>query len=203
MAENRETTLEAAAETTDVTGLLQAWGDGDRHALDRMLPLVYDELRRLARRHLRGEAAGHTLQATALTHEAFCRLVDLRRVRWRDRRHFFAMASRLMRRILVDHARRQRAAKRGGPRRPLSLDQAAELSAEPHPELLALDAALEELETLDPRQSRIVEMRFFGGFKIDEVSEVLGVSPATVRRDWTVAKAWLRRELHRRGGAEG
>ena len=184
----------------DITQMLIDWSNGDRAALDRLIPVVYAELRRQAARHLRRERAGHSLQTTSLIHEAYLRLVDQREVRWQNRAHFFAVAARLMRRILVDHARRRRRAKRGGSAARLPLEEALVIAAEKSDvDLLALDEALERLAAIDPRQSRIVELRFFSGLSIEETAEVLGVSPATVKNDWNVAKAWLRREM---GGGE-
>jgi RNA polymerase sigma factor (TIGR02999 family) len=182
-----------------VTRLLLAWSDGDPAARDALLPLVYPELRRVARQRLRHERPGHTLQPTALVHEAYMKLVGLRRMRWQDRAHFFAVASRLMRRILVDHARRRAAAKRGGGRSALTLRGGEGGSPETELDLLALDEALARLAVLDPRQERLTDLRFFAGLDVEETAEVLGVSPATVKREWRTAKAWLYREL--RGGA--
>ena len=172
------------------------WKRGDQEAPRVLLPLVYDELRRLARHHLREERSDHTLQRTALVHEAYLRLVQPGSLQLESRQHFFALASQLMREILVDYARGRRAAKRDGGER-LTLDEAAELSGSKGVDLLALDDALNELAKMSPRQSRIVELKFFGGLRIGEVSEVLGVSSATVERDWAVARAWLHREISR------
>jgi RNA polymerase sigma factor (TIGR02999 family) len=177
-----------------VTALLQRWSAGDEAALDRLLPLVYGELRRLAASFLARERPGHTLQPTAVVHEAYLRLVDQQGVRVEDRGHFLAIAARLMRQILVDHARARDAAKRGGKTRKLTLDDGV-ISFERDPELIALDDALSSLAELDVRQSRIVEMRFFGGLSIEETAEAVGISPATVKREWDSAKAWLRREI--------
>jgi RNA polymerase sigma factor (TIGR02999 family) len=174
---------------------LVAWSDGDQQALEKLMPLVYDELRRLAGRYLRRERPGHTLQATALVNEAYLRLVDQRDVRWQNRAHFFGIAAQMMRRILVDHARSHQVAKRGAGARKLSLDEAIEAPEQADVDLVALDDALSDLARIDPQQSRIVELRFFGGLTIEEVAEVVGVSPATVKREWTMAKAWLYREL--------
>jgi RNA polymerase sigma factor (TIGR02999 family) len=179
-----------------VTELLMQWKRGDQEAPRVLLPLVYGELRRLARHHLRGERSDHTLQSTALVHEAYLRLVKPGSVQLESRGHFFALASQLMREILVDYARNRRAAKRDGGER-LTLDEAAELSESKGVDLLALDDALNQLAKLNPRQSRIVELKFFGGLSIGEASEVLGVSSATVERDWAVARAWLYREINR------
>jgi RNA polymerase sigma factor (TIGR02999 family) len=178
-----------------VTALLLAWGAGDRSALDALVPAVYGELRRQAARALRREAAGHTLQPTALVHEAFLRLVDHARVPWESRAQFFGVAARCMRQILVDHARTRGAAKRGGAAVPVALDEANVRAPEAAEEVLALDEALERLAVLDPEQARVVELRYFGGLTIAETAAALGVSPATVKREWAVASAWLRREL--------
>ena len=179
----------------DVTGLLVAWGNGDESVLEELMPIVHGELRRLARRMMRGERGNHTLQTTALVNEAYLRLVDLNRVRWQDRAHFFAMSARLMRRILVDHARSRNYQKRGGALRRVSLDEALVVSEERGTDLVALDDALEALAAVDPRKSQVVELRFFGGLSIEEAAEALQVSAETVLRDWRLARAWLRREL--------
>jgi RNA polymerase sigma factor (TIGR02999 family) len=179
----------------DVTGLLDAWAGGDRTALDRLLPLVENELHRLAHRYLQRERAGHTLQTTALVNEAYLRLVDQRHGRWQNRAHFFAIAAQMMRRILIDHARRIAYAKRGGGSRPASLDEACVIADERAGELVALDEALRSLARVDDRKSRVVELRYFGGLSVEETAEVLGVHPDTVTRDWRRAKAFLRREL--------
>ena len=182
----------------DVTQLLLAWGAGDQAAGDRLLAAVYTELRRQAARAMRRESSEHTLQTTALVHEAYLRLVDQRRVVWQNRAHFFGVAAQLMRRILVDHARERRAAKRGGGARPLTLgdvDDAAAPAADAGADVLALHEALERLAALDPEQARLVELRYFAGLSIEETAEALGVSPATVKREWAIARAWLRREL--------
>lgn len=178
-----------------VTDLLVAWSNGDEAARDKLMPLVYDELRRLAGRYLRSERSDHTLQTTALVHEAYLRLVDQRDVQWQNRAHFFAISAQLMRRILVDHARSHHAHKRGGDSRPLPIDEAANLFHVRDAELLALDEALIGLEAIAPRQSRIVELRFFGGLTEKETAHVLGISGITVKRDLRIAKAWLRREI--------
>jgi RNA polymerase sigma factor (TIGR02999 family) len=179
----------------DVTRLLLDWSNGQPDARDRLVPLVYDELRSLAARSLSRERSDHTLQATALVNEVYLKLVDQRVVRWRDRAHFFAVAAAVMRRILVDHARRVRAAKRGSGMATLPLDEDAVLAPESAVDLVALHDALDRLAAIDARQSQIVELRFFGGLTIDEAAEVLRVSPATVKSDWTLARAWLYREL--------
>ena len=178
-----------------VTGLLVDWGNGDRAALDKLMPLVYDELRRLARHYMRRERAGQTLQTTALVNEAYLRLVGQRNMRWQNRAHFFAIAAQLMRRILIDRARKRHNSKRGGNLRKVSLDGVADLSGERDADLIALDEALVDLEAIDSRKSKIVELRFFGGLSIEEAAEALSISPATVQREWSVAKAWLYREI--------
>ncbi len=179
----------------EVTHLLKAWSQGDRAALDQLMPLVYSELHRIAHRHLGRERLGHTLQPTALVNEAYLRLIDQKGVQWQNRAHFFAVAARLMRRILVDYARARQCAKRGGGVARVRLEEAAELAEEGAAEVVALDDALSSLAALDERKSRIVELRFFGGLSIEETAEVLKVSPGTVMREWTLAKAWLRREI--------
>jgi len=185
-------------EPTQVTDLLLAWGRGDESALDRLVPLVHAELHRLARRYMRGERPGHTLQTTVLVNEMYLRLVDLSRVRWRDRGHFFAMSSRLMRRILVDHARKRRVLKRGGDVEFVRFEEALALPSEPGTDLVRLDDALEALAAVDRRKSQVVEMRYFGGRSVEETAEALGVSPETIMRDWRLAKVWLLRELRGR-----
>jgi RNA polymerase sigma-70 factor (ECF subfamily) len=179
----------------DVTGLLLSWRAGDDAALARLIPLVYDELRRVARGHLRREAPGHSLQATALVHEVYLRLVDVDRVTFTSRTHFFAVAARLMRQILVDHARRKRADKRGGGVTRMSLDDVSPAVQTSGVDVLALDQALDALASLDVRQCRIVELRFFAGLSINEAAEALDLSTATVEREWAMAKAWLYRHL--------
>jgi RNA polymerase sigma factor (TIGR02999 family) len=181
----------------DVTQILHEVSGGDRDAPARLMPLVYQELRRLANHYLQQERQDHTLQPTALVHEAYLKLIDQERVDWQNRAHFFGVAAQLMRRILVDHARRHRASKRGGFQQKLTLDEAADYSQPRDVDLLALDDALNALAQLDARQSRIVELRFFGGLTIEETAEALSVSPATVKVDWNMAKAWLRREIGR------
>ena len=183
----------------DVTDLLLSWRHGDPAALDRLLPLVYDELRRIAARHLRRERAGHSLQPTGLVHEAYLRLVGAPGPEWQDRAHFFGVSARLMRQILVDHARARGAAKRGGAARRVTLTDHVEPAVERDLDLLALDEALRRLEEMDPVQGRVVELRYFTGLSIEETAEVLGKSPATVNREWRMARAWLRRELDTRG----
>jgi RNA polymerase sigma-70 factor, ECF subfamily len=174
---------------------LLAWREGDEAALARLTPLVHAELQRIARRCMRGQPPDHTLQATALVNEAYMRLVDLQKMNWQNRAHFLAMAARLMRRILVDHARSKGSDKRGGAATKISLDDAVILPHEPGPDLMALDDALEALAKLDERKSRVIEMKFFGGLSVEESAAVLRVSPDTVKRDWRLAKAWLLREL--------
>ena len=178
-----------------VTKLLVDWRNGDQGALEQLIPLVHDELRRVARRHMAHERAGHTLQATALVNEAYVRLIDIRQVNWQDRTHFFAMSSRLMRRILVDFARSKGYQKRGGGAQKVSLDEALIVSSEPGADLVALDDALDALAVFDARKAQVVEMRFFGGLSVEETAEALKVSVDTVMRDWKLAKAWLLREL--------
>jgi len=183
------------AQRSEVTRLLNAWRDGKGDALQELIPLVYQELRRLAHHHMRGERPGHTLQTTAVIHEAFLKLIDQSAVNWENRAHFFGVASQLMRRILVDHARARAAEKRGGGAPHVALDDVALVGSEQNVDLIALDEALERLAALDPQQSRIVELRFFGGLTIDEAAAVAGISPATVKREWAMAKAWLYRAL--------
>jgi RNA polymerase sigma factor (TIGR02999 family) len=190
----REDCPVGASPAADVTQLLVAWGGGDESAFEALAPLVYDELRRLARRSMGGERAGHTLQATALVNEAYLRLVDINRVQWQNRAHFFAMSARLMRRILVDFARSKHSQKRGAGAQPVSLDEALMVVNQGR-DLVAVDDALEALAGVDARKSQVVEMRFFGGLSVEETAEALHVSPDTVKRDWKVAKAWLSREL--------
>ena len=179
----------------EVTQLLLAWNDGDESALEKLVPLVYDELRRLAKRRMRLERPDHTLQTTALINEAYLRLVDVHKVHWQNRAHFFALCARLMRRILVDYARRRHYAKRGGGAQPISLDQSLPVAAGRSPDLVAVDKALHALAEVDARKAQVVELRFFGGLTVEDTAEVLKVSPETVRRDWRIAKAWLLREL--------
>jgi RNA polymerase sigma factor (TIGR02999 family) len=181
--------------TPNVTQLLIGWSNGDRAALDSLLPLVYEELRQQAARYLRRERVGHTLQTTALIHEAYLRLIDQKNVHWQNRAHFFGIAAQLMRRILVDHARTRTRAKRGGSNLRVSFNEANLLAASQDLDIVALDEALARLAELDEQQSRIVELRFFSGLSVPETAEVLRISPATVKRDWSMAKAWLHREL--------
>jgi RNA polymerase sigma factor (TIGR02999 family) len=182
--------------THAVTDLLQAWAAGDEGALDALLPLVYDDLRRQARRYMRAQPSGHTLQTTALVHEAYLRLFGQSAVEWKGRAHFFGVAAKAMRSILVDHARARIAAKRGGASRAVTLEDAGGIAGpQVGVDVLALHDALERLAEVDGRKSQLVELRYFGGLGIDEAAAVLGVSPATVKREWTTARAWLRREL--------
>ncbi len=187
------------APVADVTTLLRAWSDGDEQVGEQLLRAVYAELRRQAARAMRRESPDHTLQPTALVHEAYLRLVDQRRVEWRDRAHFFAVAAQLMRRILVDHARGRLSAKRGGGLQRISLGEgglaAADGDADQEADILALHEAIERLAALDPGQARLIELRYFGGLTIEETAVTLRISPATVKREWAVARAWLRREL--------
>ena len=186
--------MDGEAPSDDVSAILRAWSDGDQRALDRLTPIVYDELRRLARRYMRQERPGHSLQTSALVNEAYMRLVDYKRMQWQNRAHFFAVSAQLMRRILVDHARR-RNLKRGGGLPHVSLEDAAVVGSETAADLVALDDAMNGLAQLDPRKVQVVEMRFFGGLSVEETAAVLKVSPVTVMRDWSSAKAWLYREL--------
>jgi RNA polymerase sigma-70 factor, ECF subfamily len=178
----------------EVSTLLRAWTRGDRSALDRLTPIVYEELRRLARYYLRGERTGHSLQTTALVNEAYLRLVDYKRMQWHDRAHFFAVSAQVMRRILVEHARRHNL-KRGGAVQHVSMDQAAVVGGGRAADLVALDEAMQTLARLDPRKAQVVELRFYGGLSVEEIAEVLKVSSVTVMRDWSTAKAWLYREM--------
>ena len=185
----------------EITRLLADWSKGDRQALEKLTPLVYDELRRLAGRYLRQERHGHTLQSTALVHEAYLKLVGQNNVRWQNRAHFFGIAAQMIRRILVDYARARGADKRGSGAEKLSLDEAIALPGGPDLDLVALDDALEGLASIDPRQSRLVELRFFAGLTLEETAEVLQMSLATAKRDWVSAKAWLSREIRRQSSA--
>jgi len=179
----------------NVTHLLLAWSNGNQAARDQLMSAVYDELHRLARRYMRRESPGHTLQTSALVNEAFLKLVDQRNVHWQNRAHFFGIAAQMMRRILVDYARTRTSEKRGAGTPALSLDEGLIVSDERSAEVVAVHEALEQLSQIDPRKEQIVELRFFAGLSVDETAEVLGVSPGTVMRDWTLAKAWLRREM--------
>ena len=178
----------------DISTLLRAWSDGDQSALTRLTPIVYDELRRLARRYMKRERPGHSLQTTALVNEAYLRLVDYERMQWQNRAHFFAVSAQLMRRILVEHARRHNL-KRGGGVEHISLEESAIVGGDQDADLVALDDAMNALARIDPRKVQVVEMRFFGGLSVEETAGVLKISPVTVKRDWTTAKLWLCREL--------
>ena len=184
----------------EVSALLSAWRGGDRGALDRLIPLVEPELRRIAHNHMRREAPGHALQTTALVHEAYLKLVDKTHPGWQDRTHFFAVASQLMRRIMVDHARERQAQKRGGAAVRVDLDEGSLVGPERAADLLALDEALDRLAAFDPRKCQVVEMRYFGGLTIEEIAGVLGIHPNTATRDWSAARAWLYAELRGDGG---
>jgi RNA polymerase sigma factor (TIGR02999 family) len=181
-------------DTKSISKLLRAWSDGDQSALNELTPIVYNELRRLGHRYMERERSGHTLQTTALVNEAYMRLVDYKRMQWQDRAHFFAVSAQVMRRILVDHARSHNI-KRGRGVQHVALDEAPVLSGDRTGDVVALDDALNALARLDPRKAQIIEMRFFGGLSVEETAEVLKISPATVRRDWSIAKLWLYREL--------
>jgi RNA polymerase sigma-70 factor, ECF subfamily len=181
----------------EVSGLLQAWSAGDQTALNQLTPIVYDELRRLARHYLKRERSDHSLQATALVNEAYLRLVDYKRMRWENRAHFFAVSAQLMRRILVDHARR-RNHKHGAGLEHIELEETAVIAPGRAENLVALDEALQALAHIDPRKARVVELRFFGGLSVDETAEVIKVSAVTVARDWSTARAWLHREMSRK-----
>src|SRR5258708_30710895 len=182
------------ARAGDVTRLLRAWSEGNQGALERLTPIVYDELHRLARRYMKGERPGHSLQTTALVNEAYMRLVDYERMQWQDRAHFFAVSAQLMRRILVEHARRHNL-KRGRGAQHLSLEEAAVVGGDQDTDMVALDDAMNALARIDPRKVQGVEMRFFGGLSVEETAEVLKVSPVTVKREWRAARTWLYREL--------
>ena len=187
-------TQSGEAAVGDISGILRAWGDGDQSALDRLTPIVYDELHRLARRYMKQERPGHSLQTSALVNEAYLRLVNYERMEWQNRAHFFAVSAQLMRRILVDHARRHNL-KRGGGVEHVALEEAAVVGGGQGPDLVALDDAMNALAQIDPRKVQVVEMRFFGGLSVEETAEVLKVSTITVKRDWRLARAWLYREL--------
>jgi RNA polymerase sigma factor (TIGR02999 family) len=181
----------------NITQLLVAWNGGDKDALDQLIPIVYEELRRQASRYLRQELPGHTLQTTALIHEAYLRLIDQKSVQWQNRAQFFGIAAQLMRRILVDHARTKHRAKRGGSAVRVSLADATAVTQDANLDLVELDQALNRLSEIDPQQGKIVELRFFSGLNVEETAAALNISPATVKRDWSVAKAWLHREIYR------
>ena len=191
-----------ADSTLEVTGLLQAWGRGDEEALQKLMPLVYEQLHAAARRYMAGERPGHTLQTTALIHETYLRLVDIRKIKWQDRAHFLAVCAQLMRRILIDFARSRGYQKRGGAAARVDFDEALTVTAQPDANLVALDEALNRLAEVDERKSKVVELRFFGGLAVKETAEVMRVSTDTVMRDWKLAKVWLLREL-RRGTRDG
>ena len=186
-----------AQNSHEVTQLLIQWSNGDKAALDKLMPLIYEELRQLARHYMNRERAGHTLQTTALVNEAYLRLINRKQVHWQNRAHFFAIAAHLMRSILVDHARSHAYAKRGGGARKIALDEALAVSQQRAADVVALDDALKRLAEIDRQQSRIVELKFFGGLTIEETAEVLGLSSATIKREWSTAKAWLYHELNR------
>ena len=185
----------------DVTALLQAWSDGEEHALAKLAEVVYAELKRRARWYMANERPGHTLETGALINEAFLELADLKRIQWQNRMHFYSMAARMMRRVLVDYAMSRKYKKRGGGAHPVTLTEAAIISSERSAEFVALDAALERLAIFDRRKSEVVELRFFGGFAVEEIAQILNVSAVTVMRDWRLAKAWLEREIS--GNSDG
>ncbi|MGI9068859.1 MAG: sigma-70 family RNA polymerase sigma factor [Pyrinomonadaceae bacterium] len=187
-----------SSDSDNVTRLLLDWSNGNEQALEELLPLLYNELRQLAHNLLYRERPGHTLQTTALVHEAYLKLIDQRDARWQNRAHFFAIAAQAMRRILIDSARRHAAVKRGGAGAKISLDEAASISLSPNPNLLALDEALNALAEIDAQQTRIVELRYFGGLTIEETAEVMDLSPATIKREWSMARAWLHQALTNR-----
>jgi RNA polymerase sigma-70 factor (ECF subfamily) len=189
----------AGNSSQEVTGLLQKWRQGDPAALDQLMPMVYGELRRLARMYMAREKPDHTLRTTALVNEAYLRLVGLERVQWQDRAHFFAVSATMMRRVLVEFARSRRSRKRGGEARRVEFDDGAIPPIKPDADLIALDDALSALAAIDPRGAKVVELRFFGGLTVDETAEVLGISDKTVMRDWELAKVWLLHELNHRG----
>lgn len=195
IGENRSAERVVNTEPADVTQLLLAWNNGDRGAFDLLMPLVYQELRRVARRHMRAEDAGHSLEATALVNDVYIRLVDQKRVNWQNRAHFFGAAARIIRRLLVEHARARHRLKRGGDALKISLNGEINVRAAVDLDVVALDEALSRLAKLDPQQERIIELRFFTGLSIEETAEALNISPATVKRDWTTARAWLYREM--------
>lgn len=193
----------STADSKEITALLADWRNGEEAALEKLLPLVYDELRRLASSYMRRERSDHTLQSTALVHEAYMRMVEQRNVPWQTRAHFFAVAAQVMRHILVDYARGARRAKRGSGIRCIPLEEVALFSEERAEELIAINTALDQLKAMDPRMSQVFEMRYFGGMSAEEVAEALQVSTATVARDWRMAKAWLRREVANEAKNEG
>jgi RNA polymerase sigma-70 factor (ECF subfamily) len=186
----------AEEQTSETTQLLRAWANGDREALDELAPRVYEELRRIAGHHMQNERPGRSMQTTALVHEAYLKLIDVNTVDWRHRAHFFAVSSQIMRRILLDRARRRTAAKRGGKAPRINLDEVPDVSSDRASEVIALDDALNMLAEFDPRKARVIELRFFGGLSVEETAEVLGISPDTVMRDWRLARAWLLKEMN-------
>ena len=190
-----------APSPNEVTKYLQAWNQGDEAALEKLMPIVYDELRKLARSYMRRERSGHTLQATALVHEAFLRLIDQNAVTWQNRAHFFGLAAQMMKRILVNHELSRRAAKRGGGAEKVSLEHAKGIEPQQELDILQLDEALQDLESIDSRQCRIVELRFFSGLTLEETSEVMNLSLATVKREWSTAKLWLRQRISKVTGS--
>lgn len=181
--------------TAEITQLLRAWGNGDQAALERLTPLVYDKLRRMARRYMRRERAGHTLQTTALLNEAYLRLVDVTQVNWQNRAHFFAVSAQMMRRILVDAARARASSRRGGPVARVEMEEIPDFSSTRDREIVAIDDALKTLAEMDPRKARVIELRFFGGLNVAETAQVLKISQQSVMRDWKLAKVWLMREV--------
>jgi RNA polymerase sigma factor (TIGR02999 family) len=187
--------------THEVTDLLRAWSEGDRVALEKLMPLVYQELHRLARKYMGGERADHTLQTTALVHEAYLRLIGASKIPWQSRAHFYAVSAQAMRHILVDFARARHNLKRGGNEKRISLDESLVVAEDQHPDLVSLDDALTSLASVDERKSRVVELRFFGGLSVEETAEILKVSPDTVMRDWRLSKLWLLREMSKRSDA--
>ena len=191
--------MKGTASQEDITQLLLAWGAGDAAALDELMPIVYAELRKLARSYMRNQRADHTLQTTALVNEAYLRLIDSSRVKWQNRTHFFAISAQLMRRVLVDFARQRNSQKRGGEVQKVELDEALVVASEQKTDLVALDDALKALTEMNPRQSEVVELRYFGGLSEEEIAEHLGISVRTIRRDWSVARAWLYRRMKDEG----
>ena len=192
----------AGSSSNEVSQLLVDWSNGDKAALDKLFPIVYQELRKLAKHYMRGERVGHTLQTTALVNEAYMRLIDYNRMQWQSRAHFFAVSAQVMRRILIDHARNHLYQKRGGGAIKVSLDEADGLTEQRASELIAVDLALEELAAMDARKARIVELRFFGGLSVEETAEVLGISTPTVQREWRKARAWLHKAIEDGRGGE-
>jgi RNA polymerase sigma factor (TIGR02999 family) len=195
--DNSSGSVVETGKTSQVTALLKAWGSGDSHALEQLMPHVYAELRRMSRKYMKEEKPGHTLQATALVHDVYLKLVDIDSVEWKDRAHFFGVCAQMMRRILVDSARARRSAKRGGPAPPINLADAPQIGVSQDRELLALDDAMNALAEMDPRKVKVIELRYFGGLSVEETAEVVKISPQSVMRDWKLAKAWLQREMAR------